>query len=281
MPVDMARNLLATLAPARPFVHLYGWGEPLLHPEILTLVEASLSHDIPTLLSTNLNCRDHDLISALARSGLQRIRVSIDAATSETYAQVRCGGDFDLVMDGTRRLLAARGEAPRPIIEWAFVVVRENEHEIHAFQGLATEMGVDQVRFKTMTLYSGPGRESSLPTSARLHAYELPAGVPRVQGERCVMPFEGCAITAAGDVYPCSMCSAERSWRFGNVRFASFHDIWNSAEAQAMRQQMNADPAAMHVCRDCPHAVHPIKDDGWHRWIPPSARGAGSPAGKP
>lgn len=66
---------------------------------------------------------------AISHLSIIRIRISIDAASSETYARVRRGGDWDLLMRNLESLapeLAARGI----LLEFLYVVQRLNYHEM-------------------------------------------------------------------------------------------------------------------------------------------------------
>lgn len=260
-------SVLDSCEPARPYVHFYGWGEPLLHPRFTDIVEYAVNLQFPVILSTNLNTTDTDMIDFVATSGARRIRVSVDAATADTYAKMRCGGDFELLIANLDRLVQARNVAQSDArIELAFVVSQENCHEIELFKNLAESHGVDTVRFKTLTLYSDNPIAISLPEDCSLHSYDPHSRQPRVTGVYCSMPFKGATITARGDVYPCAMCEAVNQHSYGNIHETPFREIWNSATATAMRTQMNRNPLSLTPCVTCPHAISPIKEQGWHRW---------------
>jgi hypothetical protein len=80
--------------------------------------------------------------------------VSCDAARAETYKQYRVGGDFELVISNLRRIVQRKRalDSLTPFVEWQFVPLRHNEHEMKAVQALARSVGVDGLRFKPARL---------------------------------------------------------------------------------------------------------------------------------
>ena len=51
--------------------------------------------------------------------------------------------------DNLKRLLSARKalKSKTPFVEWQFIVFKHNEHEVDAARKLASEIGVDLLRF--------------------------------------------------------------------------------------------------------------------------------------
>ena len=67
---------------------------------------------------------------------IQSFIVSLDAATQQTYKKVR-GGDFDIVLDGIRKLLDMNIQ-----VYLQFVLQRENYHELIGYKQLANTLNV-------------------------------------------------------------------------------------------------------------------------------------------
>jgi len=261
----LALEILQLLAPTSPALHLYEWGEPLLHPRIFDLIETAVSLKFQTRFSTNLNNVKPEVLRFLAGSGLRRIRVSLDAATNETYAQIRRGGNFQQVLDNLRTLISLRNQfnRQRPQVELAFIIMQQNQHEIQAFKELALSLGVDRLRYKTLIAFNDHDLNNLLPSEDHLHCYSHRTSRPKIQTTSCAMPFTGCLIGADGSVYPCGFSKASRQNCFGNLYQKSFTEIWNSNEAQQMRQSIQVSPQYLSPCNHCTQAVHPIRDQGW------------------
>lgn len=67
--------------------------------------------------------------------------------------------------------------------------------------------------------------------------YENPQGVPRGFAARCISPWIDAYIFYDGQVKPC----LNSSYSFGNIKDASFVDIWNSESAVNFRRQLKKD----------------------------------------
>jgi len=80
----------------------------------------------------------------LLESGLNKILISLDAYTKETYDQIRKGGDFSLVMKNINYFLEERRRQGllRPDVVAQFIVMDQNEHEIEAFKKYWLSRGV-------------------------------------------------------------------------------------------------------------------------------------------
>ena len=91
-------------------------------------------NNIKLVITSNgtLFMKNQDLIESL-RKHIWRITVSIDAATPETYAQVR-GGNWEELQQGLRLF-------QKKLTSISFVVQEKNYHEIEQFAALGLELG--------------------------------------------------------------------------------------------------------------------------------------------
>jgi molybdenum cofactor biosynthesis enzyme MoaA len=111
-----------------PLVFFGGFGEPLAHPEICEMVAATRKAGTEVELIANASLLDESVANWLVELGLQRIWVSIDGATPESYADVRLGDALPLVIANLTRLQELRAQnglnLPKPGI--AFVAMQRN-----------------------------------------------------------------------------------------------------------------------------------------------------------
>ena len=82
------------------------------------------------------------------------VLVSIDAATPETYAQVRRGGDFARLLQNLDFIAERRVASEIAIFKLAFVVQAANYREMPAFVELARRFNADQVEFSLIHHWS-------------------------------------------------------------------------------------------------------------------------------
>jgi MoaA/NifB/PqqE/SkfB family radical SAM enzyme len=140
LPVAQARRLAPELRALGTKVVLLSGGEPLVHPhwhEVAgTLREAGLRL---WLLTAGLSLARHaDQVCELC----ERVTVSLDGATPETYRAIRGVDGFDAVCKGIRAAVA-RGLP----VTLRCTVQRGNFRELPGLVRLALALGVEQISF--------------------------------------------------------------------------------------------------------------------------------------
>ncbi|MGB3465860.1 MAG: radical SAM protein, partial [Cyclobacteriaceae bacterium] len=144
---DTFKKVIDELADTLVYLTFYFQGEPYLNPRFLDLVHYAHQKKIYTATSTNAHYLNDDMSKKTVESGLDRLIISIDGTTQETYQSYRVGGKLDKVLEGTRNILKwkKRLKSSTPHVIFQFLVVKPNEHQIADVRQLATEMGVDQL----------------------------------------------------------------------------------------------------------------------------------------
>ena len=137
---DLPAALFETLDPAFPRLEalvLNGVGEPLLHPRLEDLIHRARSRmpkDAWIGFQSNGLLLTRPRAVALAKSGLDRICLSIDAASPETFRKVREGGELEGVERALSAMAAAKAECGRQDLQVGveFVAMRGNLRELPA-----------------------------------------------------------------------------------------------------------------------------------------------------
>ena len=124
-------------------VSLWGFGEPLLHPDIVEMVTLAKGLGAQTEIVTNGLLLDAARAAAFVEAGLDSIVFSIDGASAEAYADVRSGADLALVRENVSGLRRARERSPyhKPEIGLEFVVTRRNLDQLARLRTLAADLG--------------------------------------------------------------------------------------------------------------------------------------------
>src|SRR4051812_1816358 len=137
------------------YLVFYFQGEPYLNPDFLDMVQYAASKKIYTATSTNGHYLNDKNAKRTVESGLDRLIISIDGTTQETYSQYRVGGNLDKVLEGAANIIKWKKQlsSTKPFVIFQFLVVRHNEHQIEEIKELAKKTGVDQVRLKTAQVY--------------------------------------------------------------------------------------------------------------------------------
>lgn len=226
-------------------LNMYNWGEPLLHKKTPELIRYAKKKDIKIVMSTNLSIKFTDeYIDNLVTSGLDRLIVSLDGASAETYKRYRVSGDFDLVRRNILRIQEAKQrlgvETPRVV--WQFLVFKHNEHEIEQARGLYKDWGADEFTLAGAEMpldnYNDGLEPSTMPEFNVYH----PTHVLQREAERQMQSDRPCTwlygvfvLNPNGKVSPCCAVSGEKH-DFGEYSTKErFFEVWNSRKFRLAR----------------------------------------------
>ena len=238
------------------YLTFYFQGEPYLNPDFLKMVSIAAKNDIYTTTSTNAHFLDSERAKQTVLSGLDRLIISIDGSTQETYESYRIGGKLEKVLEGTKNILYWRKKLKKstPKVVWQFLVVRPNEHQIHEIKEMAIKHGVDKVAFKTAQIYDYEHGSELIPEQEKYSRYSKNGdGSYRIKNDlenKCWKMWQSCVITWDGQVIPCCF-DKDASHSMGNTQQQSFHDIWFSKKYDAFRNSLLRSRSEIEICKNC------------------------------
>ena len=131
-------------------VKLNLWGEPVLHKELAEMVRhAKNNSQLILQFNTNANRLTPEISSALVSSGLDKLTISLDGVSKETYEKVRCGSNFERVVRNVNALLEAKkdADASLPLVTLQIIRMDITADEIDAF----VETWKDRVDYVSVT----------------------------------------------------------------------------------------------------------------------------------
>lgn len=143
LPLQLLRTIIDESKPlGLTGVKLTG-GEPLLHPDILAILDILRSEQLTLTMETNGVLCTPELAAAIARQQDPFVSVSLDAAVPEIHDKQRgVAGAFRRTVQGIRYLTAE--QVPTQVI---MSVSRENVDQIEPMINFAASMGVDSIKF--------------------------------------------------------------------------------------------------------------------------------------
>ena len=238
------------------YLLFYFQGEPYLHPQLLDWVRYAADRNIYTATSTNAHFLSDEVARRTVESGLDRLVISIDGTTQETYQAYRVGGKLSKVIEGTRRVVRWKQElqSRTPHVVFQFLVVRPNEHQVADVQALAKQLGVDAVGLKTAQIYDYQRGSNLIPTLARYARYrKQPDGTYAIKNQlldHCWKMWHSCVVTWDGQVVPCCF-DKDAHHTLGDVSQRSFAEIWRSPPYQRFRKTLLRSRSDIDICRNC------------------------------
>ncbi len=243
------------------YLVFYFQGEPYLNPQFLEMVHYASSKKIYTATSTNAHYLNDVNAKKTVESGLDRLVISIDGTTQETYQQYRVGGKLEKVLEGASNIVRWKKElkSKTPFIIFQFLVVRHNEHQIEEVKRLAKQIGVDQVRLKTAQVYDYENDPNQLiPTIDKFSRYKKnKEGKTEFRGSNnnhCWRLWHDPVITWDGTVAPCCF-DKDTLHKMGSLHQESFKELWHNPQYKEFRSKVLQSRKNIDICANCSEGV--------------------------
>jgi radical SAM protein with 4Fe4S-binding SPASM domain len=253
---DLFRKVIDEMKQTLTYLTFYFQGEPYLHPQFLSLVRHAADRRIFTSTSTNAHYLNDANARATVESGLNRLIISIDGTTQETYESYRVGGDLSKVIEGTKRVLEWRRKL-RPSsfqVVFQFLVVKPNEHQVSDVQALARKLGVDRVLLKTAQIYDYKNGSDLIPEQDLYSRYRKNSdGTYSIKNDfdnNCWKMWQSCVITWDGKVVPCCF-DKDAHHVMGDLNQSTFREIWTGAAYHQFRSTLLGSRSEIEMCRNC------------------------------
>jgi len=255
MQEDLCRRVIDQAAPTAHTVIFHFQGEPLLNPALPQMIAYAHARNLYTMLSTNAQTLTPALAEQLVGSGLDRIIISVDGLTQESYAHYRVGGHLDRALAGMRALADCKKQTGcGPEIVLQCLLLRSNEAEWPLFRERYKALGADRLEMKTAQFYDYKDGNPDMPTDLRYARYTRNAdGTYRLKQplrNRCYRLWSGCVVTTDGTVLPCCF-DKDHTYRLGNLNGQSLAEIMHSEAASHFRRALLKNRAGIPICTNC------------------------------
>ncbi|HTA27779.1 MAG TPA: SPASM domain-containing protein [Bacteroidia bacterium] len=253
---DFFKEVIDEFAPHLAYLTFYFQGEPYLNPKFLDMVKYASEKRIYTATSTNAHYLTPAVAKRTVESGLDRLIISIDGTTQETYSSYRIGGKLDKVLEGAKNVAEAKRQlkSQTPYLIFQFLVVKANEHQIPEIKKLAKEIGIDEVRLKTVQIYDYENGNELIPEQQEYSRYKKGAdGKYAIKNKllnHCWRMWNSCVITWDGNVVPCCF-DKDASHPMGSLKDHSFKELWNNEKYRNFRHSLLKSRKEIDICKNC------------------------------
>jgi MoaA/NifB/PqqE/SkfB family radical SAM enzyme len=274
---DVALSRLEEALPFARTLFITG-GEPLLYTQLERLLKAGSRAGCELWMVSNGSLLTERKCEMLLDAGLAQIKISLDAASPNTYQRIR-GGNFMKVLKNIGTLLELRIKrgVRLPEIQLGFVAMRSNIAELGRLAAIAGNLGLDSLYVSTCTIHHEHMLEESLyfhqeyadhhmqkaiemaraagirldrpPLFSELAAQSMQSLHRDRTTDMCREPWKTIFVRYDGEVNLC--CGGGGSC--GNLNESSFHEVWNHPARVTARQRVNT-PDPLPACRAC-HTV--------------------------
>jgi radical SAM protein with 4Fe4S-binding SPASM domain len=234
----------------------YFQGEPYLNPDFLKMVATANKHGVYTITSTNAHYMSSENARKTVESRLDKLIISVDGTTQETYEKYRVGGSLEKVISGTNEILKQKKllKSSKPHVVWQFVVFKTNEHQIEEVKKLGKKLGVNEVKIKTAQIYDFENGHDLIPTNEKHSRYRKnEKGAFEIKNKllnQCWRMWQGCVITWDGKIVPCCF-DKDAKYKIGSLQTQSFEQIWFSSAYNRFRASILKGRSQVDICNNC------------------------------
>lgn len=222
-------------------VSVGGFGEPLLDPSFIDKIIYARQGVKYLSTITNGVQLTQDMGKELVKSGLDLLRVSIDAATSETYMKVRPPGKLETIEENLIKFIEIRDQQKKrkPIVEVRFVPTPENIHEITIFK--KKWKVADRIVIEFTSNWAG---------SVNIDTTSI--GTPKLaRREPCPLIWTVLNISWDGKIPLCCL-DCENEAVLGDIREGSISQVWVNGKLSEIRQaHLNNNFDRIPICSRC------------------------------
>lgn len=283
MPIERFREVFDQVKPMR--VTFAGDGEPTLCPDLYKMLAYVRDNGARAIVTSN-GTLGTEVAESLVDSGLWALRISIDAATAETYMKMRLADFHDTIIEGIKEIQRIKKERglDRPDIGFEYVLGRDNLHEMQAVIHLAVDLGLCRVNFRPLNLVGIEEREDELLGGLTKDEYRqalvdardlcnakgmatnldeiislLPFYEERYKDDfnpeqkspDCIYPWVQVYVSIDGKVTPCCALQMDEKVDFGNLFADGFDRVWNGENYKHLREEMRRNHSPYKSCITC------------------------------
>ena len=228
-------------------------GEPLLDRKLPDRIKSLKSIGIKHVnISTNGSLLTEEKIYKLLESGLDDIRVSIDGFTKESFEKIRCGLNYEVVIENTKNLIRIRNNTNKKTqIRIRMVEQETNKNERNEWMrywNSLIDRSIDKVQIMPMHTWSGKLMN------------EADKKVKYYADKPCVSVFSSFTINYDGNVQLCDS-DIEQEMLMGSIKNQTIEEIWQSEQFEKIRAwHANSQRNRINICRGCDHWSRVFKE---------------------
>ncbi len=275
-------------------INVSGIGEPFLNKDIFKIIRYAKENGAAVNCATNFTLVG-GRIDKILESGIDQLKISIDAADRETFLSIREGDLYEDLIDNIKtlnRLKAERG-LNKPILRFNYALQQENIGQLIDTIKLAHELKIPAIYVQYLEYIDREDRKQRLVgniTYSKLKNTLIEADkVAKVLGittniniwmkdfdvffnkmcpenefepnkKKCYFPWFTSWIDADGTVRPCPIIPWQNDVaKMGNVFEEPFMDIWNNQRYQDLRKDLARGKRPTQPCKTCiPQSLYNI-----------------------
>jgi len=197
IPLDYFKDIIDEIKQKDPYLQLWNYGEPFLHPNISKIIESIPAVFTNCDISTNGHYMNEGLAKTIVFSGITKIIFGVDGLNQKNYEKYRKGGRLEKVLQNIRTLSKIKEEYKSELkINVQFIALKHNFDQIPQLGDFFYPMGVDEIEVKSAMMmfddnnYLNRIAKKYLFLNYSGERYEVREGAVHMKGE----PIDHCPL---------------------------------------------------------------------------------------
>ena len=276
MPLELYKRIVKYF-PMAKHIHLQGWGEPLLHNNIIEMIDMAKKAGNAVSITTNGLLLDKKMILELLETKLDIVGFSIGGSTDYIHSLVR-GGRLDEILDNIKKLAMVKKQLKLkyPVIKISYMMTKDNIQDLTEILPVLKELEIkhliatnldytptivqDNIKLfncnevKSSDYQTYINRAKALSKKLRINLKVFPLKMEE-QLMCAASPIDTMFVTANGDISPCVylnlpvegnikriFCGKEEEIQkisFGNINYEELINIWENKNYKEFRDKFN------------------------------------------
>ena len=290
-PADMSWELFSTIVDQVPNISrvvLHGVGEPMMVKDLPRMIRYLKDRGAYVLFNTNGTLLTAKKGRELVDTGLDELRVSLDAADAKTFIEVRGKDFFNRILRNVRAFtdMQAREKLTTPKVSLWLTGMKETIAQLPDFVRVANSLGVREVHLQRLVFFDEGAVGKARPDQAlfehlsREEAGHIEAAEAQAKAlgiffnasgatepgtslkmatdknpwALCRRPWTVMYFTANGRALPCCIAPFSQkgyeNYTLGDATQATLGQIWNGPAYQSFRAAIQSDNPAK-ACTSC------------------------------
>jgi len=253
-----------------------GIGSSFLNKDFMKMLEYLKQRSVFVEFFDSFDLIDEKTAERLVDLGIDKIWVSLDAPSKESYEKIRAGTNLEKVLKNVKTLLEIkeRKKSPLPEIWFQMIVTKINVSEMPDYVDLIHSIIKDKkfnyanLIFCTNILSFSEVKHlaTDIPDAIRKEVLRRAANhnifinwnenIEPTNPPGCCARWNEPFVLVTGHVQPCCIINQanqrlhQKQYAFGNLYEEDFHDIWKSDKFKAFLKTLRGDKFPM-ICKYC------------------------------
>lgn len=250
MTAETHKAVLEKTAPFNSALRYIGFGEPLMHPQIVWFIEQATAAGRLTHINSNASKLTPEMASQLVQAGLSSVKLSFQGTDRETYAMMRRTDFFDGMLEALALLKETRDHLGSDMwISASTSTTDETPEMIAAFkerlEPLVDQLSIGFTVFEFIDMGSVPPKHRE-----RLESAAAASKVIKKHPAPCTEIYDKITIHWDGAARVCCNDYSGKT-NLGNINVDDFQTIWRHETMDSYRKNVAKGDYKGPLCSVC------------------------------